>query len=160
MKKIDLGQTISTLANIGVIAGIVFLGVESSQSTKAVMGATYQTLSSERAERAELLADSSVMTTAVQKMVLEGLDALSPQARNRVNNAAASQYYRLDGWFYQYELGLLGSDFYETVFAAQMRGWVPRWRDLGILEDLQRERAIRPTFEAEIGKYVNLPVEW
>jgi hypothetical protein len=28
MKKIDLGQTINTVANIGVIAGIVFLGFE------------------------------------------------------------------------------------------------------------------------------------
>ena len=28
LKKIDLGQTISILANVGVIAGIVFLAVE------------------------------------------------------------------------------------------------------------------------------------
>lgn len=33
MKKIDLGQAITILANIGVIAGIVFLAVEINQST-------------------------------------------------------------------------------------------------------------------------------
>jgi hypothetical protein len=33
MKKIDLGQTIGILANLGVIAGIVFLGFELSQNT-------------------------------------------------------------------------------------------------------------------------------
>jgi hypothetical protein len=33
MKKIDLGQTIQMLANIGVIAGIAFLAVEISQNT-------------------------------------------------------------------------------------------------------------------------------
>ena len=32
MKKIDLGQTINTLANVGVIAGIVFLGLELEQN--------------------------------------------------------------------------------------------------------------------------------
>jgi hypothetical protein len=32
MKKIDLGQTVNTLANIGVIAGIVFLGFELRQN--------------------------------------------------------------------------------------------------------------------------------
>ena len=32
MKKLDLGQTISILANIGVIAGIVFLGIEVRQN--------------------------------------------------------------------------------------------------------------------------------
>ena len=32
MKKIDLGQTINSLANIGVIAGIIFLGLELNQN--------------------------------------------------------------------------------------------------------------------------------
>lgn len=32
MKKIDLGQTISILANLGVLAGIVFLAIEVSQN--------------------------------------------------------------------------------------------------------------------------------
>jgi len=32
MKKIDLGQTIQTLANLGVIAGIVFLAMELQQN--------------------------------------------------------------------------------------------------------------------------------
>ena len=45
MKKIDLGQTISILANFGVVAGIVFLGIELRQTTASVEGATYQALS-------------------------------------------------------------------------------------------------------------------
>jgi hypothetical protein len=34
MRKIDLGQTIAILANLGVIAGIVFLGVELQQNNR------------------------------------------------------------------------------------------------------------------------------
>jgi len=34
MKKIDLGQTITILANVGVIAGIIFLGIELNQNTQ------------------------------------------------------------------------------------------------------------------------------
>ena len=34
MKKIDLGQTIGILANIGVIAGIIFLAVELAQNNE------------------------------------------------------------------------------------------------------------------------------
>ena len=34
MKKIDLGRTINTLANLGVIAGIVFLAVELNQNNQ------------------------------------------------------------------------------------------------------------------------------
>ena len=36
MKKIDLGQAIGILANIGVIAGIVFLGVELRQNNESL----------------------------------------------------------------------------------------------------------------------------
>jgi hypothetical protein len=38
MKKIDLGQTVQILANLGVIAGIVFLGIELQQNN-ALLGA-------------------------------------------------------------------------------------------------------------------------
>ncbi len=34
MKKIDLGQTVTILANIGLVAGIVFLGVELHQNNE------------------------------------------------------------------------------------------------------------------------------
>ncbi len=34
MKKIDLGQSITILANLGVIAGIIFLGVELRQNNE------------------------------------------------------------------------------------------------------------------------------
>lgn len=36
MKKVDLGQAITILANLGVIAGIVFLAVEIQQNTAAI----------------------------------------------------------------------------------------------------------------------------
>jgi len=36
LKKISLGQTISIFANLGVIAGIVFLGVELQQNNQAL----------------------------------------------------------------------------------------------------------------------------
>ena len=35
MKKIDLGQTINSLANLGVVVGIVFLAIELQQNTSA-----------------------------------------------------------------------------------------------------------------------------
>ena len=38
MKKLDLGQVITILANVGVIAGIVFLGIEIQQNTQVSRG--------------------------------------------------------------------------------------------------------------------------
>jgi hypothetical protein len=44
VKKIDLVQTISLLANLGVIAGIIFLAVELQQNTNALYGEARQTV--------------------------------------------------------------------------------------------------------------------
>ena len=45
MKKIGLGQTITVLANVGVIAGIVFLGLELQQNQRMVMAQTRNEIS-------------------------------------------------------------------------------------------------------------------
>lgn len=44
MKKLDLGEAVGILANVGVIAGIIFLGFELRQNTSAVQAATSQGL--------------------------------------------------------------------------------------------------------------------
>jgi hypothetical protein len=40
MKKIDLGQTIAILANVGVIASLIFVGVQVQQGATATRSAT------------------------------------------------------------------------------------------------------------------------
>lgn len=47
MQKINLSQTLSVLANIGVIASIVFLALETRQSTIAIQLQTAQSYTSE-----------------------------------------------------------------------------------------------------------------
>jgi hypothetical protein len=42
VKKLDIGQTITILANAGVIIGIVFLAFEIRQNTTAVQASTFQ----------------------------------------------------------------------------------------------------------------------
>ena len=44
MKKIELGQMITVLANIGVIAGILFLGYELRQNTLVSRAAALQSI--------------------------------------------------------------------------------------------------------------------
>ena len=38
MKKIDLGQTVSILANVGVLAGLVFVGMQLQQAERIALG--------------------------------------------------------------------------------------------------------------------------
>ena len=56
MKKIDLGQTITILANVGVIAGIVFLAFELQQNNELLAAdASFNRFNMERERRDRLI---------------------------------------------------------------------------------------------------------
>jgi len=57
MKKIDLGQTVAVLANVGVIAGIIFLAIEVQQNTRQLRNQSYQTWSAANTEINMTIAD-------------------------------------------------------------------------------------------------------
>ena len=69
MKKIDLGQKITILANVGVIAGIVFLGIELQQNNALIASQTRfnrlsaatgtNTLVADNADLAEIIAKAN-----------------------------------------------------------------------------------------------------
>jgi len=62
MKKIDLGQTINTLANLGVIAGIIFLAIEIRASTRATQAASIQAASALDQEHLLMLGSDRELT--------------------------------------------------------------------------------------------------
>ncbi len=52
LKKIDLGQAVSILANVGVIAGIVFLGIELQQNNELLAAEARATRHQNRSDHA------------------------------------------------------------------------------------------------------------
>ena len=67
MKKIDLGQTISIFANLGVIAGITFLALELNQNTAQLALGNKPTLAAHRAQYTTL---SHLFTEAAEQLLL------------------------------------------------------------------------------------------
>ena len=59
MKRIDLGQTISILANLGVIAGIMFLAFELQQNNDLLASQARATLLTARVTQQELMATNA-----------------------------------------------------------------------------------------------------
>ena len=66
MKKIDLAQTIMILADIGVIAGIVFLAVEIRQNTAATRSATIQDIARWSFDNVSLETTNADLRTAIR----------------------------------------------------------------------------------------------
>jgi len=67
MKKIDLGQTITILANLGVIAGIVFLGVELRQNNELMEAQARSNVSERLIGLAEALYQNPELAAALTK---------------------------------------------------------------------------------------------
>jgi hypothetical protein len=92
MRKIDLGQGIQILANVGVIASIVFLAVQVRQTNRAVMGAAYQARALAMMGRGDLLGESNYLAPLITKAETSGWDALSNEEKGRVNFAGEGAF--------------------------------------------------------------------
>ena len=82
MKKIDLGRTIAILANIGVIAGIVFLGLEIRQNTNATLSTAIQSIYDSSGEiNAMLVQNADLRAVYVAARTEGGLESLTEEQR-------------------------------------------------------------------------------
>jgi hypothetical protein len=112
MKKIELGQTISILANIGVIAGIVFLAYELRQNTLATEIASAQNVITNIGDRDAVIIESDEFANILLRA--EAREQLTPSESLRLNFLFSDA---LRGWqsiFLQYERGALDDAMWHT----------------------------------------------
>jgi hypothetical protein len=104
MKKIDLGQTIAILANIGVIAGIVFLGLELQQNNSFLRSdAEYRVMQNRMLFTTELLDDTDLLSAYRKAEAGESLSEIEQERLSMLYRRTYSSF----GWeFAQAERGL------------------------------------------------------
>ena len=118
MKKIELGQTISILANIGVIAGIVFLAIEMRQNTASIKGSTYQAMSDVAVNQWQGVSSDTMLSVALTK-TFQGLvqEELSEEENSKLTFFYYGMIQRLQNTYDQHEAGLVD----DRVFKSY--GW-------------------------------------
>jgi len=89
MKKIDIGQTVGILANVGVIVGIVFLAIEVRNASDATNLQTIESVASGWFA----LNDAIVSDPQVARAFIVGL--YNPEALSDVETAQFSMYLRM-----------------------------------------------------------------
>ena len=115
MKKFDLGQMISILANIGVIAGIVFLAYELRQNTLATEIASAQNVITNIGDRDAVIIESDDFANILLRA--EAGAQLTPSESLRLNFLFSDA---LRGWqsiFLQHERGALDDAMWHTQLA-------------------------------------------
>jgi hypothetical protein len=149
-----VNQWLTLVANLGVIAGIVFLGFEIQQNSDAINAQTYQS----RAEAAQELS-ATIMDSEHFAPLLAKLDSglfprdaavlaeLNPEDKIRI--AAFHQWLRvgLDNQLYQYEHGFIDEEFFNGVTKPSMALMTPAW------EELQVVQSASPAFRRAIAPY-------
>ena len=115
MKKIDLGQALGVLANLGVIAGIVFLGIEISQNTTSIEVGAYQELTTQISRINEIGTQNPLPW-----MLATGdrtLSQLSPEEAEMASSMILLVFRHGDMAFYQYERGMLSEERLDSALA-------------------------------------------
>ena len=116
MRKIEIGQTITILANIGVIAGIIFLGIELQQNNKLLRAEAIGTVFETRLTRQDQILDGVDLAALIQRNVTQ--DELSPEDMMRVRAAASRS---LIGWqrdYFLYKEGILPEEYFRANFSV------------------------------------------
>jgi hypothetical protein len=112
MKKPDLGQTLTILANVGVIAGIIFLAYEIRQNTAAIQSSTVQDYIDGTIELMSDLATNSDLNDA-WNAYMAGDESLSDADEVRALFMVRSQWFRYQGAFAQWQRGSMNASDWE-----------------------------------------------
>ena len=98
MKKLDFAQTVGLLANVGVIAGIVFLAMELRQNNSLLAAqASYMQFSVERERRSRTMENRANLTDIVLRA--SAGEELTPTERSQLQ---AQNLDTLDAWQWQF----------------------------------------------------------
>jgi hypothetical protein len=119
MKKIDLGQTIQILANVGVIAGIVFLAVELDQNSDQMTAQTRNNVAQSVIDNIEMGMDPRLVAATLKLQRGEPLTAEEGFLMDQLANATLRLW---ENTFYQYRVGLFDEEEIEADMAV--------WREL------------------------------
>ena len=117
MKKIELGQAVAILANIGVIAGIVFLAFELQQNREMIRAQTRNELSQTIVDLMVSVADNDELANLRRRA--DSSEELTDDEAYRYSYFSRALFRHWENVHYQYRLGFYD----EPEFQPQKDSW-------------------------------------
>jgi hypothetical protein len=103
MKLDGLNRWLTLVANFGVVAGLIFLGVEIRQNTTALQAAAIQESTNVARQQILTLATDGELT----RLTMENYDELDPADQRRLFWLDRSFWLGMQGQYRQWQLGVL-----------------------------------------------------
>ena len=110
MKKIDLNQTVQIIANLGVVGGLIFLGLEINQNNLMMKSQTRSDVSQSITDMLRQSLDPEIITIGLKAQ--EDLNSLSAVELNQLQGAYAVAFRVYENVHYQYRMGLFEENDY------------------------------------------------
>jgi hypothetical protein len=153
-----LGSLGEFVGAIGVVATLVYLTIQVRHSKEAMeantrsmeesrrlaMAQAYQTRATDSERGLQLLAESRYQPPIMLKYQAGGRDALTAEEQFRMSRMQLGFRTRVDNLHYQFQMGFLDQQYYESAVIGLIRNFAPVWADFGLVTNL------RPPFQAEV----------
>ena len=150
MKKIDLGQTVGILANIGVLGGLLLLVFELQQSREMMEAQTRHDVSQGIVDQLGELASNADLADLQHRAQCGKLESSLEVRRFRSYVNSRLRYW--EDVHYQYRRGLYG----ESEFLAQTQAWRAYLQFPAVSENWKRMKGgFAPEFVAEIDALIS-----
>ena len=151
MKKIDLNQTISILANVGVIVGIVFLAFEINQNSKQLQAqAQFNYMQSRVDVRLQRAYDPEFASFSLKAFSGEKLTEVE---QSRLQGILQATLLQIEWEFAQTMDGNLPND-RQSLIAKWRSDWRPRFLSDEMGKQLEIAwSALRPSFNPEFTEF-------
>ena len=136
MKKIDLGQTIAIFANLGVIASLIFVGVQVQQGATATRSATVLQLKDSWVQLNLASATSIELAEAFRSVKTQGWNDADYIAKDLVASFYRALIHNWSNAYYQYQNGTLDEEQWaphlrEAEASLQKPGFRELWSEWG-----------------------------
>ena len=116
MKNFDVAQKTTLLANIGVIAGIVFLGIEMNQNNKFLRADAISAVLETRLVRQSRVLDGIDFASLMERNATQ--DELSPEDTRRLEAASNEAYLGWQRDYLFYKEGILPEEYFRINFSV------------------------------------------
>ena len=143
-----LNGWLTLAANLGVLAGIVFLAIELDQSNRQARSDAFQARINEIDHQGREFALSDSLPSIYAKLEESGVDSLTPEELLRVSQWESARMARMHGQLVQYKNGFLDEASYRQLLQVGPRA-LPLWKELGKLENSVFDELIKTLQQAK-----------
>ena len=142
---------IETVGLLAVVISLILVAYELRQTREAIHGETYLQITQQISSTYLQVIQSEGLVDAIVDSMLKKFEELTPRQQIQMQTLAAAKRFELDAYFYQYELGFLNEEFYESVLKQEFLRWYPRMVYAGVWE----VEGIRPNFKEAVERAVS-----